>query len=146
MIDNYLSSCNATLKVEKRKDKVPDMCYYQMKWRKTKNFQTLTENKRRIDALGITNYSKKYSLMPENGLLPNAKIVILVIVRWSDRGSRMFLRNTVKNKVDDMQHMAQLLFVFGLPKHASNYEFAQIKAENDLYHDMIVPGKSVKLY
>ena len=79
--------------------------------------------------------------MPESGLLPNAKIVILVIVRWSDRGSRMFLRNTVKNKVDVEQEI-QLLFVFGLPKHASNYEFAQIKAENDLYHDMIVPGKS----
>ena len=50
MIESYLSSCNETLKVEKRKDKVPQMCYYQMKWRKKKNFQTLAENKRRIDA------------------------------------------------------------------------------------------------
>ena len=36
--------------------------------------------------LGITNYSQKYSLMPKNGLLPEVKIVILVIVRWNDKG------------------------------------------------------------
>ena len=28
------------------------LCYYQMKWRKNKDFQTLAQNRRNIDSLG----------------------------------------------------------------------------------------------
>ena len=28
------------------------LCYYQMKWRKNKDFQTLAKNRRNIDSLG----------------------------------------------------------------------------------------------
>ena len=41
----------------------------------------------------------------------------------------------------DFDPKIQLLFVFGLPKFATNYEFAQIKTENEQFQDMIIPSK-----
>ena len=68
--------------------------------------------------------------------------MILVIVRWNDEESRNFLRETIAmvNKIENDPKI-QLLFVFGLPKFATYHEFAQIKTENDLYQDMIIPSE-----
>ena len=70
------------------------------------------------------------------------KVVILIIVRWNDKESRMFLRDTITmvNNIENYPRI-QLLFVFGLPKFATDHEFAQIKSENDLYQDMIIPSE-----
>jgi hypothetical protein len=56
--------------------------------------------------------------------------------------SREFLRETISlDKKIDFDPKIQLLFVFGLPKFATNSEFAQIKTENEQYQDMIIPSK-----
>lgn len=56
--------------------------------------------------------------------------------------SRDFLRETINLvKKIDFDPKIQLLFVFGLPKFATNSEFAQIKTENEQYQDMIIPSK-----
>ena len=83
------------------------------------------------------------SLWPQKDL-PSIlkKVVILIIVRWNDKESRMFLRDTITmvNNIENYPRI-QLLFVFGLPKFATYHEFAQIKSENDLYQDMIIPSE-----
>ena len=66
----------------------------------------------------------------------------MIIVRWNDKESREFLRDTITmvNNIENYPRI-QLLFVFGLPKFATYHEFAQIKSENDLYQDMIIPSE-----
>ena len=88
----------------------------------------------------ITNY-ESISIFPEDGLSPTVEIVILVITRWHDIASRMFLRNTLgftnKSKTESD---IKLLFVFGIPHNVSEMEFIKIKEENIEYQDMIIPG------
>ena len=56
--------------------------------------------------------------------------------------SRDFLRETINFvKKIDFDPKIRLLFVFGLPKFATNSEFAQIKTENEQFQDMIIPSK-----
>ena len=38
---------------------------------------------------------ERISISPEDSLAFDVEIVILVITRWNDNGSRMFLRNTL---------------------------------------------------
>ena len=90
----------------------------------------------------IKNYDP-ISISPEDGLLTIVEIVILVITRWHDIASRTFLRNTLgfTNK-SQQESDIKLLFVFGIPKNASNVELDKIKEENNKYQDMIIPGAS----
>jgi len=88
----------------------------------------------------IKNYDP-ISIFPEDGLSTLVEIVILVITRWHDIASRTFLRNTLgfTNKSQEKSDI-KLLFVFGIPKNASNVELAKIKEENNEYQDMIIPA------
>lgn len=90
----------------------------------------------------IKNYDP-ISIFPEDGLSEFVEIVILVITRWHDIASRTFLRNTLgfTNK-SQQESDIKLLFVFGIPKNASNVELDKIKEENNKYQDMIIPGAS----
>ena len=68
--------------------------------------------------------------------------MILVIVRWNDKGSRDFLRNTIgpHNNYKRYQN-AQLLFVFGIPMASiTKQELDDIQHENEQHQDMIIPG------
>ena len=91
---------------------------------------------------------EKISILPHVGLDPAVEIVILVITRWNDPGSRMFLRNSLgftnkwtPNK--NHQQNKKLLFVFGIPVHVSQSEMNKLKDENNEFQDMIIPGKSL---
>ena len=67
---------------------------------------------------------------------------ILVITRWNDYESRKFLRNTILGSAK-LHHITntKLLFVFGIPKNATEYERANIQTEQNQCNDMIIPGK-----
>ena len=87
----------------------------------------------------ITKY-KSSSIFPERGLSPSAKVVIIVITRWHDIASRKFLRNTLRPMRSEIENDIQLLFVFGIPETATEYEIIQIEEENKIFQDMIIPG------
>ena len=89
---------------------------------------------------------ERISILPEFSLNSNVEIAILVITRWNDHGSRIFLRNTLgfTNKWtpnQTFQKNKKLLFVFGIPKNVSLSEMNQLRDENTVYQDMIIPGK-----
>ena len=68
--------------------------------------------------------------------------MILVIVRWNDKGSRDFLRNTIGKENRFKNHTnTQLLFVFGLPNSVKLHDLDEIYIENRQFNDMIIPGK-----
>jgi hypothetical protein len=74
---------------------------------------------------------------------PSIGIAIIVITRWNDEKSRMFLRKTI---LGSAQHYiitnVKLLFVFGIPKNSKESERDNILNEQEQYHDMIIPGES----
>ena len=87
---------------------------------------------------GIFNYSL-LSSEPEFGLKESTEIVILVIVRWNDLGSRQFLRNVLRKYSGGLK--IQLMFVFGFPNEAKKYQISDIWRESLTYQDLIVPCK-----
>lgn len=70
----------------------------------------------------------------------NVSNVILVITRWNDIESRMFVRNAVLESTERRLH-GKVLFVFGISKNASKNERIAIKNEQEKYRDMIIPGE-----
>ena len=89
----------------------------------------------------MSRYNKlSISHKDKMSLSPNASIVVLVITRWNDIGSRMFVRNTVLDSTI-RQLNGKILFVFGISKNASKNERIEIKNEQEKYMDMIIPGK-----
>ena len=72
----------------------------------------------------------------------NIEIIILVITRWNDYKSRNFLRNTMSLSGEENSSLynIKLLFVFGIPISALKNNRVKIKAEQDKYHDMIIPS------
>ena len=92
----------------------------------------------------ISNF-ERISISPEDSIPSTVEVAILVITRWNDTGSRMFLRNTLgfANKWtpnESFQKNKKLLFVFGIPNNISPLEMNQLKEENVKYQDMIIPG------
>ena len=84
---------------------------------------------------------QNYSIQHEEGLPKMVEIVVLVITRWHDMGSRMFLRNTLGSKKKVKHQNLQLLFVFGVPRNATTSQIGQIKEENKEYQDMVIPSE-----
>ena len=84
---------------------------------------------------------ENYSIQHEEGLPKMVEIVVLVITRWHDMGSRMFLRNTLGTKIQVKHQNLQLLFVFGVPTNANTSQIGQIKEENKEYQDMVIPSE-----
>ena len=87
---------------------------------------------------------EKLSILPEGKLSfsPNVSIAILVITRWNDLESRMFLRNTILGSTEKaLLKKIKLLFVFGIPQNMSKNESDQMKNEQDEFQDMIIPSE-----
>ena len=87
---------------------------------------------------------EKLSILPEGKLSfsPNVSIAILVITRWNDLESRMFVRNTLLGSTGkELLTKIKLLFVFGIPHNVSKFERIQMKNEQDEFQDMIIPGE-----
>ena len=88
------------------------------------------------------------SIFPKDelSLPPSAYIAIIVITRWNDVESRMFLRNTILGFTEKkLLAKIKLLFVFGIPQSASKFERVQIKNEQEKFHDMIIPSELLLL-
>ena len=92
----------------------------------------------------ILNYDQ-LSILPteKSSFSSNIEISILVITRWYDYNSRMFLRNTILllGEENSSSYNIKLLFVFGIPINAMKKDRVKIKSEQDKYHDMIIPGE-----
>ena len=92
----------------------------------------------------ILNYDQ-LSILPteKSSFSSNIEIAIIVITRWNDYKSRMFLRNTILllGEENSSSYNIKLLFVFGIPVNALKKDRVKIKSEQDKYHDMIIPGK-----
>ena len=74
------------------------------------------------------------------------EIVVLIITRWHDTGSRMFLRNTLDSKIQSKHQNMKLLFLFGVPSNATTTQIDQITEENKEYQDMVIPSESILIY
>ena len=154
-----MKNCNNELVNVTDESKVPEDCYYKMKWKLYKNQTTLTQNRNSLQEIGefglanpsnniylpahkhlsgIFNYSI-LSLQPGFGLMHSTEIVILVIVRWNDPESRQFLRNILQKYTGGLK--IQLLFVFGYPNVASRFKIDEIWRESLINQDLIVPRK-----
>ena len=84
---------------------------------------------------------ENYSIKHNDGLPKMVEIIVLVITRWYDTGSRMFLRNTLGSKKQVKHQNLKLLFVFGVPTNATTAQITQIAEENKEYQDMVIPSK-----
>ena len=80
----------------------------------------------------------RISISPEDNLKSTVEIIILVLNRWNDNASRMFIRASLG--LHDNDKNTKLIFVFGIPKNISFSEMSQLEKENNLYQDMVVSG------
>ena len=99
---------------------------------KLKNKQTFTQTEKAKSSHFDRTRGGKNQIFPT-----------IVITRWNDEKSRMFLRKTI---LGSAQHYVitnvKLLFVFGIPKNAKESDRDNILNEQEQYHDMIIPGES----
>ena len=130
LAEDYFQGCKLAFGVNN-----PPDCYFHMLWKRQNNLETLKRNKGTLKELGLYDYHE-VSLKLDSNVLDEIELVILVIVRWHDLKSRMFLRNTVKNKKN-----TKLLFVFGIPKSAKKEELQELQQENNEYQDLIIPSE-----
>ena len=135
----YITECPLSLSSETNRLKIPNSCFFHVKWRKPKNEETKARNQEILRKLGVYNYSID-SILPKNGIKENVEAVILVITRWNDTGSRSFLRNTIGHKIRKLQ----LLFVYGIPENATKNEIMMLREENESQKDMIMLSKCYK--
>ena len=107
-----------------------------------KNESTTISKQKATLLKSILNYDQ-LSILPteKSSFSSNIDITILVITRWSDFKSRMFLRNTMSGEENSSLYNIKLLFVLGIPISALKKNRVKIKSEQDKYHDMIIPGK-----
>ena len=127
----------------KKANEIVENCLFNMKWSQNKSDNNTTnQNRTLLKDLGLTNYWNQ-SINPESGLIPSTELIVLVIVRWHDTESRNFVRKTIdyKNTSHTNNIDIQVLFVFGFPESATKQDLINLKNENEIHHDMIIPCK-----
>ena len=131
-MEKYTQLCNVSSVKQ-----MPQHCYHRRKLKLPLDIKEKEANRKYIASLGIDSLHE-LSLWPhdERVLKPKVELVVLVIVRWDDSESRMFLRKTLSQQNMDF---VKLMFVFGIPNSASGHDLRAIKIENDFHQDMIIP-------